>query len=65
MAVPPSRQSCFQHKLVDRYRLLVYPVILGKGARLFHDGTAATLKLVRAKSFSSGVVALICEPKRK
>jgi len=50
-----------QHDLVDRYRLLVYPVILGKGKRLFQDGATATLKLVGTRSFSSGVAALIYE----
>ena len=55
-------RSLMQHKLVDRIRLLVYPVLLGKGKRLFDDGTEATFKLVEAQSFSSGVLALIYEP---
>lgn len=58
-------QTLMQHDLVDRYRLLVYPVVLGKGMRLFQEGTTATLKLVKAQSFSSGVAALIYEPDRK
>jgi dihydrofolate reductase len=58
-------QTLIQHDLVDRYRLLVYPVVLGKGKRLFSDGTTATLKLVETQSFSSGVAALIYEPNRK
>lgn len=58
-------QTLMQHDLVDRYRLLVYPVVLGKGKRLFQEGTTATLKLVEARSFSSGVAALIYEPDRK
>ena len=58
-------QTLMQHDLVDRYRLLVYPVVLGKGKRLFMDGTTATLKLVETQSFSSGVVALIYEPDRQ
>jgi len=58
-------QTLIQHDLVDRYRLLIYPVIVGKGIRLFQDDTAATLKLVQAQAFSSGVVALIYEPDRK
>lgn len=57
-------QSLMQHDLVDRYRLLVYPVVLGRGRRLFQDGAAAALKLVSARSFSSGVAALIYEPDR-
>lgn len=58
-------QWLMQHDLVDRYRLLVYPVVLGSGKRLFRDGAAATLKLVETRAFSSGVAALIYEPERK
>jgi dihydrofolate reductase len=58
-------QTLLQHDLVDRVRLLVYPVVIGKGQRLFQEGTTATLKLVEARPFSGGVVALIYEPERK
>jgi dihydrofolate reductase len=58
-------QTLIQNDLVDRYRLLVYPVVLGKGKRLFKEGTTATLKLVETQSFSSGVAALIYQPERK
>jgi dihydrofolate reductase len=54
-----------QHDLVDCYRLLVYPVVLGEGKRLFKEGTAASLKLVDTRAFNSGVVGLIYEPDRK
>jgi len=55
-------QTLVQHNLVDEYHLLVYPVVLGAGKRLFKDGTMTTLKLVETKPFSSGVVALIYQP---
>jgi dihydrofolate reductase len=58
-------QTLIQHDLVDRYRLLVYPLVVGKGKRLFQEGTTAKLKLVETHSFSSGVTALIYEPNRK
>ena len=58
-------QTLIQHDLVDRYRLLVYPVVLGKGKRLFQEGITVTLNLVEARSLSSGVAALIYEPKQK
>ncbi len=58
-------QTLIQNDLVDVVRLLVYPVVLGKGKRLFQDGTAATLRLVESRPFTSGVIGLIYEPERK
>lgn len=58
-------QALMQHDLVDLYRLLVYPVVVGQGKRLFREGTPATLKLLESRSFSSGVVALVYEPDRQ
>jgi dihydrofolate reductase len=52
-------QTLLQHNLVDQYNLLVYPVVLGSGKRLFGDATNAGLKLVDAKAFGSGVALLI------
>jgi dihydrofolate reductase len=57
--------TLMEHDLIDEYHLLVYPVVLGKGKRLFKDGSKATLKLVETKPFSSGVVAHIYQPDRK
>ena len=48
-----------EHNLIDEYRLLIYPVVLGSGKRLFGEGSKTNLKLVESKAFSSGVVALI------
>jgi dihydrofolate reductase len=45
--------------LVDEYRLFVYPIVLGRGRRLFADGlTADDLHLVAPTPFQSGVVLL-------
>ena len=49
------------HGLVDEYRLLVYPVVLGRGKRLFEE-EQATLELVEARPFGSGVTALVYRP---
>ena len=56
--------TLMQHNLIDEHRLLVYPVVLGSGKRLFKDGSSATLKLVETKAFSSGAVLLRYQPAR-
>lgn len=51
-------QTLVKERLVDEFRLLVYPTVLGKGKRLFTEGTTAKLKLIESKSFNTGVVLL-------
>jgi dihydrofolate reductase len=49
-------QTLIENDLVDEYRLWSFPVILGRGKRLFGAGTVpATLKLVESKTTSTGV----------
>lgn len=50
-------------ELVDEYRLLVYPLILGSGKHLFHDEIETHhLRLVSSRAFGSGIVLLVYEP---
>jgi dihydrofolate reductase len=58
-------ETLMQHDLVDVFRLLIYPVVLGKGQRLFESDNKAKLKLVESKAVSSGVIAAVYEPERK
>lgn len=52
-------QALVQRNLVDEYHLLVYPLVLGEGRRLFADGAKASLELVSSTEMGSGVVLLI------
>lgn len=54
-----------QADLVDEYHLLVFPIILGSGKRVFPEGFSSGLKLIETKSFPSGVVLLRYQPERK
>ena len=56
-------QTLMKHNLVDRYVLLIHPLVLGTGRRLFRDGGAfAALRLVAAKSTTNGVVVATYQP---
>jgi dihydrofolate reductase len=50
-------QSLMRRNLVDEYVLLIHPLVLGSGRRLFADGGAfAALRLVSTKTTTTGVV---------
>jgi dihydrofolate reductase len=56
-------RTLLEHDLVDELRLIVFPVIVGAGRRLFpENGVAAALRLVQSRSTPSGVVIQVYEP---
>lgn len=56
-------QSLMKRNLVDLYVLLIHPLILGSGRRLFSDGGVyATLRLIDAKTTGNGVVVATYQP---
>ena len=53
-------QTLIEKDLIDEYRLLTFPVILGTGKRLFGAGAVpATLTLVRSHTTSKGAVVSV------
>ena len=55
--------SLRRHGLVDEYVLLIHPLVLGSGRRLFpDDGTVSTLRLVDTVPTSTGVVIATYRP---
>ena len=48
--------------LVDEYRLIVFPIVLGAGTRLFPDGTPIDLNLVSAQTAGSAVRLIYTRP---
>jgi dihydrofolate reductase len=56
--------SLLSDGLVDELRLLVHPLVVGEGARLFEDKTPHTLELVDHDALSTGVLNLTYVPTR-
>jgi dihydrofolate reductase len=56
-------QTLWKNGLVDEFSVLIFPVVLGKGKRLFGSGAApAGLKLVKSRSFPTGVIVANYRP---
>ncbi len=59
-------QTVMANDLVDEYRLLVYPIVLGSGKRLFRDGSPRIpLQLVDGSITPKGVPILTYRPEGK
>jgi dihydrofolate reductase len=50
------------HRLVDEYRIMVYPVVVGAGRKLWADGTKTDLKLTNSHTTETGVAVLTYVP---
>jgi dihydrofolate reductase len=49
-------QTLMRHNLVDRYRLWIFPLVIGSGKRLFADGTIPSgLELIEGRTSTTGV----------
>jgi dihydrofolate reductase len=59
-------QTLLNHSLVDEFRIWIFPVVIGKGKRLFGQGTVPSgLKLIDSKTSSTGVIMARYAPSGK
>jgi dihydrofolate reductase len=61
----PVAQTLMYHDLLDELRIWLHPVLVGSGNLrdlLFRDGSTAKLRLVRTRTFTSGLVVLAYRP---
>ena len=56
-------RSLLEDGLIDELKLMIHPIVVGSGKRLFEEGEKQTaLELVDSKTFSTGVVYLTYRP---
>jgi dihydrofolate reductase len=56
-------QALIEHDLVDELRLMVFPVVLGSGKRLFGASGKKSLRLTSSQMVGDGIAILVYEPK--
>jgi dihydrofolate reductase len=56
-------RSLLPHGLIDEYLLLIYPLVLGSGQRLFeHDQHVTELRLIDSTTTTTGVIMTTYQP---
>ena len=56
-------RTLLQHELVDRFRLMMFPIVLGSGRRLFNEGDLpATMRVVQLTTTDLGITIGTYEP---
>ena len=59
-------QSLLEADLIDEFELMLCPVVLGMGKRLFKEGTSTkTMTVLEVKSFASGMTFFRLQPEKK
>jgi dihydrofolate reductase len=59
---PTLARSLLRENLVDELHLMIHPVVVGGGGRLFTDGDKHALALIDSKTFATGVVYATYKP---
>jgi dihydrofolate reductase len=55
-------ETLMRNNLIDEYVLLIHPLVLGSGRRMFNEGSAVPLRLVDSKTTTTGVVIATYQP---